>query len=176
LAGRHLRVENCSIYNFSDDGIDVVYNLAGGSGQLSVENTSITNVGDVAVRVALTTGNPLVAQLNNVKIHRASIGFDVLNGNATIANSALGFVTNQAIVAEGSGTAINAAFCTLSNNGTGISAFNTGSTIRFANTSIFNNTVGVNVAGGATGDRFGSSAVFGNGTDTVGTTSLRTQQ
>lgn len=175
LAGRHLRVENCTIYDFSDDGIDVVYNLAGGTGQLSVENTSITNIGDVGVRVALTTGNPLVAQLNNVKIHRASIGFDVLSGNATITNSAIGYVTNQAIVAESNST-INVGYCVLANNGTGISAISSGTTIRFANCNIFNNTTGVNVAVGATGDRFGSSALFGNGNDTIGTTTLRTQQ
>jgi len=175
LAGRHLHVENCTIYDFTDDGIDVVYNLAGGVGQLSIENTSITNVGDVAVRVAVTTG-AMTAQLDHVRINRAGIGFDVLSGSATIANSAISHVTNQAVVAEGSGTVVNASFTTLNNNGTGISAFSSGSTIRFNNCNIFNNTTGVNVAAGATGDRFGSSALFGNGTDTVGVTTLRTQQ
>jgi hypothetical protein len=175
LAGRHLRIENCTIYNFSDDGIDVVYNLTGGVGQLTIENTSISNVGDVAVRVAVTTG-AITAQLDNVRINRASIGFDVLAGSATIANSAISHVTNQAVVAENPAI-VNASFCTLTNNGTGISAFNSGATIRFNNCNIFNNNVGVNVAAGATGDRFGSSAVFGNpGGDTVGTTTLRTAQ
>ena len=175
LAGRHLRIENCTIYNFSDDGIDVVYNLTGGVGQLTIENTSISNVGDVAVRVAVTTG-AITAQLDNVRINRASIGFDVLAGSATIANSAISHVTNQAVVAENPAI-VNASFCTLTNNGTGISAFNSGATIRFNNCNIFNNNVGVNVAAGATGDRFGSSALFGNpGGDTVGTTTLRTAQ
>jgi len=175
LAGRHLRIENCTIYNFSDDGIDVVYNLVGGVGQLTIENTSITNIGDVGVRVAVTTG-AITAQLDNVRINRASIGFDVLAGSATIANSAISHVTNQAVVAENPAI-VNASFCTLTNNGTGISAFNSGATIRFNNCNIFNNNVGVNVAAGATGDRFGSSALFGNpGGDTVGTTTLRTAQ
>jgi hypothetical protein len=175
LAGRHLRIENCTIYNFSDDGIDVVYNLTGGVGQLTIENTSISNISDVGVRVAVTTG-AITAQLDNVRINRASIGFDVLAGSATIANSAISHVTNQAVVAENPAI-VNASFCTLTNNGTGISAFNSGATIRFNNCNIFNNNVGVNVAAGATGDRFGSSAVFGNpGGDTVGTTTLRTAQ
>lgn len=175
IAGRHVRVENCTIYNFADDGIDAAFNQVGGVGQLTVQNTSITNIGDVAIRVQATSG-AITAQLNDVRINRASIGFDVLSGSATIANSAISHVTNQAIVAENSGTVVNASFCTLSNNGTGISAFTSGATIRFNNCNIFNNTTGVNVAGGATGDRFGSSALFGNGTDTVGTTNLRTQQ
>jgi hypothetical protein len=175
LAGRHLRIENCTIYNFSDDGIDVVYNLTGGVGQLTIENTSISNISDVGVRVAVTTG-AITAKLDNVRINRASIGFDVLAGSATIANSAISHVTNQAVVAENPAI-VNASFCTLTNNGTGISAFNSGATIRFNNCNIFNNNVGVNVAAGATGDRFGSSAVFGNpGGDTVGTTTLRTAQ
>jgi hypothetical protein len=175
LAGRHLRIENCTIYNFSDDGIDVVYNLTGGVGQLTIENTSISNISDVGVRVAVTTG-AITAQLDNVRINRASIGFDVLAGSATIANSAISHVTNQAVVAENPAI-VNASFCTLTNNGTGISAFNSGATIRFNNCNIFNNNVGVNVAAGATGDRFGSSALFGNpGGDTVGTTTLRTAQ
>ena len=175
LAGRHLRIENCTIYNFTDDGVDALYNLVGGVGQLTIENTSISNVGDVAVRVAVTTG-AITAQLDNVRINRAAIGFDVLAGSATIANSAISHVTNQAVVAENPAI-VNASFCTLTNNGTGISAFNSGATIRFNNCNIFNNNVGVNVAAGATGDRFGSSAVFGNpGGDTVGTTTLRTAQ
>jgi len=176
LAGRHLHVENCTIYDFTDDGIDMLYSLIGGTGQLTVENTSITNVGDVAVRMALSTGTAISGQLDNVRINRAAIGFDVLSGSATIANSAISHVTNQAVVAENPAT-INASFCTLTNNGTGISAFNAGATIRFNNCNIFNNNIGVNVAGSATGDRFGSSAVFGNpGGDTVGTTTLRTAQ
>ena len=175
LAGRHLRIENCTIYNFTDDGVDALYNLVGGVGQLTIENTSISNIGDVAVRVAVTTG-AITAQLDNVRINRASIGFDVLAGSATIANSAISHVTNQAVVAENPAI-VNASFCTLTNNGTGISAFNSGATIRFNNCNIFNNNVGVNVAAGGTGDRFGSSALFGNpGGDTVGTTTLRGAQ
>jgi nitrous oxidase accessory protein NosD len=176
LGGRHLHVENCTIYDFTDDGIDMLYNLSGGTGQLTVENTSITNVGDVAVRMALSLGTAISGQLDHVRINRASIGFDVLSGSATIANSAISHVTNQAVVAENPAI-VNASFCTLTNNGTGISAFNSGATIRFNNCNIFNNNIGVNVAAGATGDRFGSSALFGNpGGDTVGTTNLRTAQ
>jgi hypothetical protein len=143
---------------------------------LTVNNCRIFNNGNVAIRVELPAGSTFTTQVTNTRINFAAIGMDVLTGSATISNSAISNVTGQAVVAENNGTVINAAYCTLNNNGTGISAFTSGSTIRFANCSIFNNTVGVNVAAGATGDRFGSSALFGNGTDTVGTTTLRTQQ
>ena len=173
LNGKQLHVENCTIYGFTTHGIDVSLPAATAAG-LSVTNTSFTNIGQVAIRVAAASGTP-TAQISRVRVQRAGFGVDILNGSATVADSAISQVTNQAIVAEGSAV-VNAGYCILSNNGTGISAFTSGSTIRFSNCNIFNNTVGVNVAAGATGDRFGNNALFGNGTDTVGTTTLRTQQ
>jgi parallel beta helix pectate lyase-like protein len=174
LGGRSLHVENCTIYNFTQQGIDVSHNGTG-AGQLSVTNTSFNNINNVAIRVDSTAGSPS-ASIEHVRIHRAGFGVDVLKtSQATISNSEIAYVTNQAIVAENTST-VNAAKCVLFKNGTGISAFNSGATIRFGDCDIYNNTVGVNVAAGATGDRFGNTRLFGNGTDTVGTTSLRTQQ
>ena len=174
LNGKSLHVENCSIYNFTQQGIDVLHGGLG-AGQLSVSNSTIHNNNNVAVRVDSTAGSP-TASLDNVRIYRGAIGFDVLKtSTATISNSVISFITNQAVVAENTAV-INAAKCVLFKNGTGISAFTSGATIRFADCDIYNNTTGVNVAAGGTGDRFGNSRLFGNGTDTVGTTSLRGQQ
>jgi parallel beta helix pectate lyase-like protein len=177
LAGKMLLVDNCNISGFTQEGIDVVHTSTTTPGQLIVQNTSVTNIGLSAIRVDNAAGAVAPsATLNNVKINLANIGFDVLKAaTATITDSVISNVTGQAIVAENTAV-INAVGCTLFKNGTGISAFTSGSTIRFANCEIFNNTVGVNVAAGATGDRFGNSRLFGNGTDTVGTTTLRTNQ
>ena len=174
LAGKSLHVENCSIYGFTQQGIDVLHSGTG-AGQLSVVNTTLHNINNVAVRVDSSAGSP-TASLDNVRIFRGAIGFDVLKtSTATISNSVISYITNQAVVAENTAV-INAVKCTLYKNGTGISAFTTGSTIRFADCDIYNNTTGVNVAAGGTGDRFGNSRLFGNTTDTVGVTSLRGQQ
>lgn len=172
LAGRALRVEKCSISGFTNRGIDVVF-TGTGSGALTVVDTSVANVGVVGIRVDNSVGaSSPSALLDNVQISKSTIGFDVLkSGVATISNSSVSDVTNQAVVAENSAV-VNATDCVLTRNGTGIAAFNAGSTIRISNSSIFNNTVGVSVAGGGIGDTFGNNAVFGNGTNFVGSISL----
>lgn len=172
LAGRALRVENCSISGFTNRGIDVVFGAVT-TGELTVSDTSVTNVGQVAIRVDTSVGaTPPSVLLDNVRITKALIGFDVLRASvATISNSSVFDVTNQAVVAENNAV-INAEGCVLARNGTGIAAFSAGSTIRISDCSIFNNGVGVSVAGGAFGDRFGNNAVFGNGTDFVGVVTL----
>ena len=177
-SGHHLHVENCEIRQFGASGsnaLDASLNQAGAAA-LTVNNCRLFNNNNVAIRVTITGGGTVTAQVTNTRINFAGFGVDLQAGTGTVSNCAISNVTNQALVAENNGTVLNAAYCTLNNNGTGISAFSSGSTIRFANCAIFNNTVGVNVTAGGTGDRFGSTALFGNGTDTVGTTTLRTQQ
>lgn len=168
LAGRELRVQNCVINGFTNRGIDVTYGLVS-AGALIVTDTTLTNIGSVAVRIDNTAGaaSPS-ALLDNVNISRSGIGFDVLkSGVATIVNSSLFNVTNQAIVAENSAV-INVAGCAITRNGTGVSAFSAGSTIRISDNAILNNTTGVNVAVGATGESFGNNAILGNTNNIVG--------
>ena len=103
--------------------------------------------------------------LNNVRINRASFGFDVLNASTgTISNSVISHVTNQAVVAEGT-TVINAVSTVLFKNGKGIEALASGSTVNFANCDIFNNGTGLSIVAGATGNRFGNSRIFQNTTN-----------
>jgi hypothetical protein len=177
LAGRTLRVENCTIYGFTNHGIDVVHTSTTTPGELTVVDTSITNVNVVGVRIDNAVGAVAPsAALDNVSINRTLIGFDVLkSGVGTISNSVISHVTNQAIVAENSAV-INASKCVLSRNGTGISAANVNATIRISDCQIFNNTVGVNVVVGGTGDTFGNNAVLGNGTNFVGTVTFSSLQ
>lgn len=172
LAGRHLRVENVTIEGITGRGIDVSLAAAG---ELTVENTTITEVA-IGVRVATTAGSPR-ASLNNVRIERANIGFDVLAGTGTISNSIVTNSVNQAVVAEGS-SVVNANNTTLYANGQGLVAFTAGSTVNFANCDIYGNTTGLRIVAGATGNRFGNSRIFGNGTDQdiLGSLNLIAQQ
>ena len=164
LSGRTLRVENCTIYGFTQEGIDMVHTSASTPGELVVENTSITNVNNVGIRVDSTNVAP-TAMINNVKINRAAFGVDVLKTiNATVSNSVISHVTNQAIVAENTAV-INAVGDVLFKNGTGLAAFTSGSTVNFANCDIFSNTTGLSIVAGATGNRFGNSRIFQNGTN-----------
>jgi len=177
LAGRLLRVENCTIYGFTNHGIDVVHTSTTTPGELTVTNTSFTNINVAAVRVDNAVGavSPS-ASLDNVHINRALIGFDVLKaGVATISDSVITHVTNQAIVAENSAV-INASNCVLSKSGTGVAVFNVPSTARLSNMQIFNNTVGVSVVVGGTCDTFGNNAILGNGTNVSGVLTLSSLQ
>jgi hypothetical protein len=175
LNGRHLRVENCTIYGFTTHGIDVSLPASTVS-QLTVANTSITNVNSVGIRIASGAAGVPTAQLTNVRINRTNFGLDVLAGNTTIANSAISHVVNQGIVSEGTAV-INAAGVVLDNNGTGIGTLGT-STVNFANCDIFNNTTGINIAAGTTGNRFGNSRIFQNTTNetVVGALNLQTNR
>lgn len=175
LAGRHLKVENCWINGFATHGIDMSHGGVG-AGELSVLNTSFTNIATVAIRIAATAGTPN-ASIDNSRIERATFGVDVLQGTATVSNSIISHVTNQAIVAENTAV-INVNNCTLYKNGTGISALSSGSTVNFANCDIYNNGTGLNIAAGATGNRFGNSRIFQNTTNetVVGTLNLGTNR
>lgn len=175
LGGKHLHVENCTIYGFTNHGIDVSLPTSSTS-ELSVTNTSFTNINIVGIRIAAASGTP-TAQISNVRINRAGFGVDVLNGNATVAHSFISHVTNQAIVAEGT-SVINAVDSVLDNNGTGVSAFTSGSTVNVANCDIFSNGTGLTVVAGATGNRFGNSRIFQNGTNEniLGTLNLQSNR
>lgn len=168
LAGRELRVENCAINGFTNRGIDVVFSAVT-PGALTVANTSLTNIGSVAVRIDNTAGaSAPTALLDNVHITKTGIGFDVLKlGVGTIANSSVFDVTNQAIVAENSAV-INAVGNVISRSGTGVSAFSSGSTVRLSDSVIVNNAIGVSVAVGGTGETFQNNVIAGNGTNFVG--------
>lgn len=181
LAGQTLRVENCTINGFLANGIDVVHagSAANPAGELTVEDTTITNIGGVAVRIDTAVGGTInpSAVLHNVRISRAGIGFGLLKSSVgTISNSVISHVVAQAVVVRDTAV-VNASNCVLSKNGIGIDASTAGSTVRFAHCEISNNGVGVKIAQGATGHRFGNSSIFGNTTaDTQGTTTLRTDQ
>ena len=163
LTGKHLHVENCSIYGFTQNGIELAISAANLS-ELSVTNTSFTNITGSAIKQALTGAGTLGnSQITNVRMNHGNIGLEVLNGNATIANSAISHMAGDAIKASGA-TTINIAGVVMdNNNGAGINASSAGSTVNFANCDIFNNNTGLNIAAGATGNRFGNSRIFGNG-------------
>jgi len=177
LAGRTLRVENCTIYGFTNHGIDVVHTSTTTPGELVVVDSSFMNINNVAVRIDNGVGAVAPsAVLHNVSITRSAIGLNVLkSGIATISNSVISQTTNLAIVAQNSAV-VNATGCVLSRNGTGVSVLDIATTVRISSCQIFNNSVGVNVVVGGTCDTFGNNAILGNGTDVIGVLTLSSLQ
>jgi hypothetical protein len=130
--------------------------------RLNVINTTFANIGQVAVRMSAAGFTPALV-LDRVRIQKASLGVDVLNGVGTVNESTISQVTNQAIVAENAST-INVNGGAVSNSGTGVSAFSNGSTVRIANLAILNNTTGISIAVGGTVASFGGNKNAGNTT------------
>lgn len=173
LAGKHLHVENCTIYDFLSFGIEGA-NAA--TGEMSIADCSFTKVG-IGIRVSSAAGN--LVSIDNVRLNRNNFGIDTLGGVTNVFRSVIS-ETNQTassagLAAEGA-SILNVSNCLVTNNSIGMEAFTPGSTLRFSNCTVHKNTTGVFVAAGATGDRFGNSAVFGNGTDISGVTTLRASQ
>ena|SRR6185295_3946029 len=174
LAGKHLHVENCTIYDFtaaSSAGIDGANTAAS---EMSIVNTSITNC-TIGVRTPNIVGANAVT-ISRSNIQRGTIGVvSSGQGSVTVNDSVITHQSNIGLDAENSGK-LNAERCTLANNATGISAVAATSTIRISNCAIFNNATGVNVAVGSTSDSFQNNSIFGNTTANVtGTLQPRAQ-
>jgi hypothetical protein len=144
------------------NGIEVALGAANFN-ELSVTNTSITNVSGSAIKQNTTSGL-VTSQIANVRVNHTGVGLDVLAGNATIANSTFSHVANEAMKAS-NGTTLNAAGVVVTNSSVGLSAATTGSKVNFANCDILNNSTGLNIVVGATGNRFGNSRIFSNSVD-----------
>jgi hypothetical protein len=168
LGGGTLIVENVDISGFNR-GIDVQHNATSVPGILIVRDSTIFN-NSLGIRIDSNLGAlPPSVTIENTKISKGTIGFDVLRGAiATISGSTVSDFTGQAIVVEQT-SLVNATSNVLSNNGTGIAAFNAGATIRLSNNEIFNNTTGVSVAAGGFGTTFSNNRIFGNATNITGT-------
>jgi len=163
LAGKHLHVENCTIYGFTQNGIDM--NLPASTfGELSVTNTSFTNITLAAVSQTAGAGAVPTSQLSNVRINSTGTGVAALLGNSTVSRSFISHVANEGLKAQNSGT-VNAVSTTVTNSGTGLSAATSGSKVNFANCDFLNNSTGLTIVSGATGNRFGNSRIFNNSVD-----------
>jgi hypothetical protein len=140
LAGRRLVVEQCTIYGFTQNNIDVSLSA---SGQLVVSNTSSTG-GTTGLRLAGTAGQ-LAAFLDRVSIKGATNGVDASFGATEVSNSVVTQNSGFGLFAEG-GT-ISVVGSMLTNNGTAAQA-QSGSTIRMSNNDIYDNLTGFGCGGG----------------------------
>jgi hypothetical protein len=124
LSGAALHVENCNIFGFTGDGINVATST---TGALFVTDTFLTNNGN-GVQIAPTAGN-VRSMLVRVRAHD---------------NSGFGFFLHPT-AGVGAGTVIDDSSALI--NGTGIGV--TGATLWLGNSVIIRNGVGVSVTGGS---------------------------
>ena len=129
LAGKALIVDDCLIYGFTTNGIDVAL---GASASVTVRGTHIYNVGGAGIR-ATTTAGTVGLSADHVAV--SNVG---TNG-AEMAAGALGTVSNSMIFGAGNAVAATAAGATLNVDNTELLSSNVG-----ANATVPGATVGLN--------------------------------
>jgi hypothetical protein len=171
LSGQQLVVENCDIFGFAQNGINVNLNQATVA-NVVVHNTNLTNIGQTAVNFTNASTGNVFGSLSNIAVRQAGTGV-ATSGSANIAvdvsNSTIVQTTGFGLHAFlGSITAENDLF---SNNSTGMRA-ESGATIRLANDGIYNSATGIRAIGtvqSAGNNRNAGNTIAGapNGTITI---------
>jgi hypothetical protein len=139
LAGKAVIVQNCDIFGFTQNGINVAL---GAAGKLVVTDTTVTNNTGLGISVATTAG-AVLADINRVRAQANGTGFQIVG--ATVG----------AIIDHS-----DASF-----NGTGLQ--NTGATVLLGNSTMAGNGTGVAATGGSTLS-YRNNEINGNGTDGTG--------
>jgi len=162
LAGKQVNVENCSISNFLNNGIDVSVGSSG-TFNLTVKKTTISgNCSGAPIGIRMTTAGgtaTLCASIDTSYLQGLASGLDVLAGTATITRSVASNNSSFGIVAEGG--VINADTNYVTCNGTGFAALGSG-TLRLSNNTITGNNTGIVATG--TVNTFGDNKNLGNTT------------
>ena len=157
LGGETLHVENCVIFGFSQNGIDV--SPAPATAQtfsLFVLDTVIRNCATVAntAGILLKPGvnGTVNASLDGVKLNQnKGTGLRAeVRSNATIRNSVISGNTSNGVLALAAGAAVAVENCVVSGNNPGLQSNGAQATIRCSNVSIFNSGAfgGILAAGG----------------------------
>jgi hypothetical protein len=159
INGAKLVVENCTIQNFSQAGIDVETT---GASQLFVNNSTINknNNGIVLQPTATGSASATVAHSNVVQ---NKTGILLYKGIASARNSTFSGNSLSGITSAGSPdiTRVNVDQSTVSDNGIGVNAIGSTASAYLSNTTVTNNNTAIQVLSGAV-YTFGNNRIFGN--------------
>ena len=159
LAGKALIVDNCQIYEFTTNGIDVALGASGSS--LTVKDTRINNLGGVGIRVTTTVGGVSLSA-DHVNISRVSSGVEAAaGGNASVSNSIMTTASNG-VLASANGAVMTVANSVMSSNNVGANATVSGATIALTNSDLFANNTAVGAAVGSNFISGGNNKLSGN--------------
>lgn len=168
IAGGALVVDKCSIYGFTQNGIEMA-----GSGAASLAVSDTTLVGNAA-GVRITSGAV------NASVHDSSVvgganGIYASTGTTDVSKSVIAQNSGVGVLADGTGT-VSLESNMLTGNGTAAQAL-TGATIRLSNNDVFDNSLGFGCGGGilATAANNRKAGNTGGGTVCVPTVALTVQ-
>jgi hypothetical protein len=137
-SGAQLVVDNVSVVNVTQNGIDVSHSSVG---HLVVRNSTFTGA---AAGVKINSGT-VSASLSHVSIQATTVGVDAVTGSVDIDNSVIAQNSGYGLLAEGGVIDIDSSV--LSGNNVALQA-QTGSTIRISNSDLYNNETGFGCGGG----------------------------
>ena len=164
ISGAFLSIENCDIFGFNNNGIDVAL---GASAKVAIKNTTVTNNGNAGISATTSAGQVQVTidnSYSNFNLAGGTNGGGMVAGdhsrvsitNSTISNSNTGL---RAVASAGDSIA-TCAHCNISNNSVGVSASGG------ANTFVADSTIGFNTvafAGVGTTFTYGDNRFQNNG-------------
>jgi hypothetical protein len=168
LAGKALTVENCDIFGFTTNGIDIA---KADGGKAFVHNTVVQNVGQAGISVVNSGINVSVDiadsrfDLGLLGVFAGSFSRVTVTNSVVSGNSSAGFIASAA-----AGTAeLNVTNSTSSNNVTGVQAGGGAApaTTRISNVSVHNNLNGLLVGANGTLKSFGNNFNSGSGAPTA---------
>ena len=167
-------VENCAIYGFAGNSLEVNSSTAT---SMDVRNTSITGgiSGGAPVGQAVAfngTGSPLNLSLRDVTIKGTTFGVHTVHGNTNISHSIITNASQFGVLTDTNST-VTVSDSTIFNNAVGVQA-QTGTTLRITGNSIFDNGTNLGCGAGAllTG---GDNRVGGGGAGCAPTGSITIQ-
>lgn len=167
LAGKSLAIENCDIFGFTGNGIDI----ATAGGKVFIDNTTVINNGGNGVNV-VSTALTFVSiensrfELNTFGVNASNFSQVVVRHSVANGNSSVGFLGSA-----GAGTAELDIFDSMAGNNTftGVQAGGGGvtSTVRISNVAVYGNPNGFVVSSGGSLKSFGNNFNSGSGSPTA---------
>src|SRR5580700_1738894 len=142
-SGRMLSVENCSIFGFSQAGINVATSA---NATLNVTNSNITNTAN-GINLAPSAGT-VVGQVDHTTIQKQSANGITATGSVivTVTNSNILNAAGIGVNAGSAGSVLGVDSSSVSSNNTAFST--SGGTIRITRNTIYDNNTNFTIAGG----------------------------
>lgn len=163
ISGKSLYIENCEIFGFNNNGIDI----ATAGGQVFVTGTTTTN--NAASGIGINSTGSTHVSIDHSHFDGNQFGVNAQNFSVvSVTNSTANGNSNTGFIAQASagGATLDLTHCVASNNVGGIQAGmggNTG-TVNVQDCSVFGNIIaGFSIAGGSTLKSWGSNYNTGTG-------------
>jgi hypothetical protein len=163
LAGNSLHVQQCDIFQFGQNGINI---SLGTNGNATIQDTTIREVAGSAISATATATHNVAVIVTNAEIDKVPTGISALaNSIVTVRNSTLALCSSNGVNTANTAL-VNVTDSLLTLNGTGINIV-AGANVRVNNNVFAQNVTGVANAGTGVSPA-ANNKFFGNLTDRSG--------